>query len=83
MVRTHLPKQEMQNMQFWFICELGRSPGGRDGNPLQYSCLENPVGRGSWQATVQRVKESDTLNPTEQLGTHKVIRILFEAYIKF
>ena len=30
----------------------GRSPGGGSGNPLQYSCLENPVDRGAWQATV-------------------------------
>ena len=39
---------------------LGRSPGeGRD-NPLQYSCLENPMDRGAWRATVHRVtKESD------------------------
>ena len=30
----------------------GRSPGGRNGNPLQYSCLENPMDRGAWRATV-------------------------------
>ena len=30
----------------------GRSPGGGHGNPLQYSCLENPMNRGAWQATV-------------------------------
>ena len=30
----------------------GRSPGGGLGNPLQYSCLENPMNRGAWQATV-------------------------------
>ena len=29
----------------------GRSPGGGNGNPLQYSCLENPVDRGTWRAT--------------------------------
>ena len=33
----------------------GRSPGGGNGNPLQYSCLENPTDRGAWQATVHRV----------------------------
>ena len=38
----------------------GRSPGGGRGNPLQYSCLENPLGRGPWQATVHRVTESQT-----------------------
>ena len=35
-----------------------RSPGGRHGNPLQYSCLENPVDRGAWQAAVHRVAKS-------------------------
>ena len=38
----------------------GRSPGGGHGNPLQYSCLENPVDRGAWQATVHRVAKSQT-----------------------
>ena len=33
----------------------GRFPGGGHGNPLQYSCLENPMDRGAWQATVHRV----------------------------
>ena len=39
---------------------LGRSPGGGRGNPLQYSCLENPMDRGTWQATVHRVTKSPT-----------------------
>ena len=34
---------------------LGRSPGGRHGNPLQYSYLENSLDRGAWQATVHRI----------------------------
>ena len=34
---------------------LGRSPGEGNGNPLQYSCLENSMDRGSWQATVHRI----------------------------
>ena len=37
----------------------GRSPGEGNGNPLQYSCLENPKDRGAWQATVHGVAESD------------------------
>ena len=36
----------------------GGSPGGRHGNPLQYSCLENPMDRGACQATVHRVAKS-------------------------
>ena len=35
------------------IPELGRSPGEGNGNPLQNSCLENPMDRGAWQVTVQ------------------------------
>ena len=34
---------------------LGRSPGGEHGNPLQYSCLENPMDGGAWWAIVHRV----------------------------
>ena len=37
------------------ITGLGRSPEGEHGNPLQYSCLENPMDRGAWQATVHGV----------------------------
>ena len=39
---------------------LGRSPGGGNGNPLQYSCLGNPMDRGAWQATVHGVTKSQT-----------------------
>ena len=38
----------------------GRSPGGKYGNPLQYSCLKNPRRRGAWRATVHRVTKSQT-----------------------
>ena len=43
---------------------LGRSPGGENGNPLQYSCLESLTDRGAWWATVHGIVESDR---TEQL----------------
>ena len=43
------------------IPRSGRSPGGRNGNPLQYSCLENPMDRGAWRATVCGVTKSQTL----------------------
>ena len=39
---------------------LERSPGGEPGNPLQCSCLENPMDRGAWWATVHRVVKSQT-----------------------
>ena len=52
----------------------GRSPGGENGNPLWYSCLESPMDRGAWLATVLWVeRESDT---TEQLNTwHTCTRV--------
>ena len=44
---------------------LGRSPGEGSGNPLQYSCLENPMDREAWRATVHRAtKESDVTEAT-------------------
>ena len=43
------------------ILGLGRSSGGGTGNPLQYSCLENPMDRGAWQATVHKDKIEATL----------------------
>ena len=42
------------------IPQLGRSPEGRCGNPLQYSCLENPEDRGAWWAAVYGVAQSRT-----------------------
>ena len=40
------------------ICGLGRSPGVRNGNPLQYSCLGNSMDRGAWRATVHGVAKN-------------------------
>ena len=39
---------------------LGRSPGRANGNPLQYSCLENPMDRGAWWTTVHGIAKSQT-----------------------
>ena len=47
---------------------LGRSPGGGHSNPLQDSCLENPMDRGAWRATVHRVTQNRTR--LERLSTH-------------
>ena len=48
------------------IPELGRSPGGGNGTPLQYSCLGNPMDRGAWQAAVHGVAESHNLETEQQ-----------------
>ena len=40
----------------------GRSPGGGNGNPLQYSCLKNPMDRGVWQASVHGVSKELDMN---------------------
>ena len=46
----------------------GTSPGGKHGNPLQYSCLENPMDRGAWRAMVYGVTEES--DRTERLHFH-------------
>ena len=49
----------------------GRSPGEGNGNPLQYSCLENPMDRGTWWATVHGVAKSRT---RQSIHTHECIK---------
>ena len=58
---------------------LGRSPGEGNGNPLQYSCLKNPMDRGAWQATVHGVTKSQTrLNDfTHTVGLNAMILVFF------
>ena len=51
---------------------LGRSPGEGNGSPLQYSCLENSMNRGTWWAT--------ELETTERLNTHTLIAYLSVCY---
>ena len=48
----------------------GRSSRGRHGNPLQYSCLENPMDGGAWRATFHGVTESDTTEQLTHTHTH-------------
>ena len=50
---------------------LGRFPGGGHSNPLQCSCLKNPMDRGAWRATVHRVAELDTTDAIEHRTAHK------------
>ena len=56
----NLPANEEDARDVGLIPGLGRFPGEGNGNPLEYSCLGNPMDRGAWQATVHGVaKESD------------------------
>ena len=57
-------------------CGLGRSPGGGNGNTLQYSCLGNPMDRGACQATICGIVKQSKV--TEQLSTHNIYQALCE-----
>ena len=58
LVLKNLPANAGDAREVGSIPGSGRSPGGGHGNPLQYSCLGNPMDRGAWQATVLRVAKS-------------------------
>ena len=59
------------------ILGLGRSPREGNGYPLQYSCLENSMDRGAWQATVHGVTKSWTLLSNSYSLTHSLIHSMF------
>ena len=58
-------------VQEMWVQSLGQDPEGGNGNPLHYSCLENPMDRGAWQATVHRVSELDSTEATEDTHTQQ------------
>ena len=60
LVVKNLPASAGDTRDAGLIPGLGRFPGGGPGNPLQYSCLENPMDRGAWWATVHGVAWSQT-----------------------
>ena len=73
------PASEGDAEDMGLILGSGRSLRGGNDSPLQYSCLENPMDRGTWQATVHRVAKSWT-----RLSTHthsSVYRSTHETYI--
>ena len=63
-VVKNLPAHAGDRRDARWIPGAGRSPGEGNGNPLQYSCLENPMDRGAWRATVHMDTESDTSEVT-------------------
>ena len=60
LVVKNLPAKAGDRRNAGLIPGSGRYPGERHGNPLQYSCLGNPMDRGAWQATVHGVAKSQT-----------------------
>ena len=69
LVVKNLPASAGDARDMGSIPGSGRSPGGGRGNPLQYSCLENPVDRGAWWAPVHKVTQSQTR--LKQLSTNR------------
>ena len=59
-VKAHLPASAGGAGDIGLIPGLGRSPGEGNGNPLQYSCLENPMDRGAWEAKAMGSQALDT-----------------------
>ena len=64
----NLPANAVDVRESGLVPGLGRSPAGEHSNPLQYSCLENPLDRGAWPTTVRRVAKSRTR--LKQLSEH-------------
>ena len=60
LVVKNLPANAGHRRDLSWIPGLRRSPGGANGSPLQYSCLENPMDRGAWRATVHRIAKGQT-----------------------
>ena len=60
LVIKNLPDNAGEARDAGSIPESGRSPGGGHSNPFQYFCLENPMDRGAWQASVHWVTKSQT-----------------------
>ena len=68
LVVKNLPANTGDVREVGLISGLGRSPGEKHGNPVQYSCLENPMDIGAWWATVHGVTKSWTR--LKRLSTH-------------
>ena len=73
LVVKNLPVNVGDIRDMGLIAQSGRSPGGGHGNPLQYSCLENPMDKGAWWATVHKVAKSRT--QLKQLSMHVSLKV--------
>ena len=65
------------------IPRWGRSPGEGNGNPLQYSCLEDPMDRGAWRATVHGVAKSQTRLTENTTLTHSLFHFFLLLFFPF
>ena len=79
LVVKSLPANEGDIRELGLIPESGRSPGGGHGNYFQYSCLENPMDRGAWRATVHRVAKSWT--QLKRFGTHRWTKGVYNHFL--
>ena len=85
-VVKNLPADAGNTRDVGLIPGLGRSSGGGNGHPLQYSCLKNPMNGGAWKATVHGLTKSWTrlkqLNTPSSTHTHidKIIPTCWEEY---
>ena len=83
LVVKNLPANAGDARDAGLILRLGRSPGEGNANPLQYSCLENLMDRGAWQATVHevaRVRHNLVTKPTPYTLNHIICVLLFSAF---
>ena len=76
-VVKNLPANTGGSGDLSFITRFGRSPGGGNGNPLQYSCLENPMDRGAWWVIVHSIKELDATEHTHLHINQSKLEALF------
>ena len=68
--------------QFWKIFTYFQTVGGGNGNPLQYSCLENPMDGGAWWATVHRVAKSQTRPSDFTFSLQTVLHFLYSHFLE-
>ena len=79
LVVKNLPASAGDRRDASLILGLGRSPGGGNGNPPPYSCLENPMDRGAWRTTVHRVTKSPVSLKWLSIAQHSMV-ILFLGF---